>query len=183
MQYLSAASLLAGGVITTAGLIWLAIADPSRTGATRGRYAMNGLVMAGGLLLAFGLPSIHAAQADRAGWAGAAAILILFVGLVIAYVGVHGIETINAGLPRNAVPLTFVAVPCLFVGTLATAVVSWQAGAVPTALPLLLIAAIVAGGFTLVPDVPARANTLLPTLYTATFAAWGLVLLRDLRPG
>jgi hypothetical protein len=180
MQYLSAASLLVGGMLATAGLTWLGIADPEREGLASGRYAMNGLVMAGGALLAFGLPSIHAAQADQAGWVGAAAILVLFIGMVVAYLAVHGIETVNAGLPRNAIPLTYLAVPCLFVGNLVTAIVSWRADVVPTALPSMLVVAILTGTLTLVRSIPPRVNTLVPVVYTVTLTAWGFVLLRDL---
>jgi hypothetical protein len=183
MRYLSASGLLVGGVAATIGWMWLGISDPTRSGTRPGRYASNGLVITGGALIAFGLPAIHTAQADESGWVGAAAIFLLFIGMVTAYVAVHTVETVNAGLPRNAVPLTRIAVPCLFVGATTTAVVSLQAGVVPVGLPILLLVAILAGGLTLVPSIPRRLSILISAPFTSTLAAWGFVLVRDLPSG
>jgi hypothetical protein len=177
LQLLMAASLFVGGLLATIGFVWLGIVDPERTGKTTAWYGINAMVMAGGGLIAIGLPAVHAARSDEAGWTGAVGIGVLMAGMMVAYLAVQGIEMVNYGLPRKAVPLTFVALPCLAVGMTLTAFVSLRLGVVPPILPIALLVALVLGALTLLPNLSARANSFLPVLYTATFAAWGLWLL------
>jgi hypothetical protein len=181
LQLLMAGSLFVGGLLATTGFVWLGIVDPERTGRAPGWYGINAMVMAGGGLIAIGLPGVHAA--DAAGWLGAIGISVLMAGTMIAYLAVQGIEMVNHGLPRQAVPLTFVALPCLAVGMVLTALVSLRLGAVPRALPIALLVSLALGVLTLLPNLSSRANSFLPVLYTATFATWGLWLLGALPGG
>jgi hypothetical protein len=183
LRLLTSASLLVGGVLATAGWVWLGFADPGRTGEATGWYVVNTMIMVGGGLIAIGLPAIHAAQSRHAGVLGAIGIVVLVAGVMTAYLAVQGIEMINYGLPRNAIPITYVALPALAIGAVLTAVVSLQSGVVPAILPVALLIAVGLGALTLIPDLPARANTWMGTLFTATLAVWGMWLLTRLGSG
>lgn len=180
LRLLTTASLLVGGVLATAGWVWLGFADPGRTGEATGWYVINTMIIVGGGLIAIGLPAIHAAQSGDAGRLGAIGIVVLVAGVMTAYLAVQGIEMISYGLPRNAAPLTYVALPALVIGAVLTAVVSLRAGVVPVTLPVALLIALGLGALTLISEFPARANTWIPALFTATMAAWGLWLMSRL---
>ena len=179
---LMAGSLFVGGLLATIGFVWLGIVDPDRTGKAAGWYGINAMVMAGGALITIGLPGVHAG-AEAAGWLGAIGVSVLMAGMMIAYLAVQGIEMVNHGLPRQAVPVTFVALPCLAAGMALTAFVSLRLDAVPRILPIALLISLALGTLTLLPNLSSRANSFLPVLYTATFAAWGLWLLGSLTAG
>jgi hypothetical protein len=179
--WLASMALFIGGLTATAGLAWLGLADPGRTGTASGWYLINAMVMSGGGLIAVGIPAIHEVQAEHAGWVGAVGVVVLSAGMMTAYLAVQGIEMINHGLPRRAVPITFVALPCLAIGAILTAVVSLRAAVMPAALPVALLVSIAAGALTLLPNLPARINTWIPTMYTAVFAVWGWSLIDSMR--
>ncbi len=182
LQLLMAGSLFVGGLLATIGFMWLGVVDPDRTGKAPGWYGINAMVMAGGALITIGLPGVHA-WIGAGGWLSVIGIAVLMAGMMIAYLAVQGIEMVNHGLPRNAVPLTFVALPCLAVGMGLTAFVSLRSGAVPRILPIALLVSLALSTLTLLPNLSSRANSFLPVLYTATFAAWGLWLLGSLTVG
>jgi hypothetical protein len=137
---LSGISLAAGGFITTAAWIVHAILDPGRGGYAEPWWLpLNIALSFGAILMAMGLPGFHARHASKAGIPGLIGLVLLFSGMLLAYVGVQTLEAFS----RPQIPATFgfivgIAGPTFFLGIMITSVATWRAGVYPRAIAVAL---------------------------------------------
>ena len=100
--WLSGISLAAGGLLTTAAWIVHAVVDPSRSGYAEPWWLPLNLVLSfGAILMAMGLPGFHARQASKAGIPGLIGLILLFSGMLLAYVGVQTLEARHMSVARH----------------------------------------------------------------------------------
>lgn len=171
--------LLGGGLATLAWLLF-ALLDPGHANTFGNQWwVLNGLAIAGGLFMGLGLPGLYVAQAERGGWLALLAMVILFIGIVLAYVGVQSVETATApNVPASMMRLVGVAAPSAFVGGLLMALVLWRAGVFPLWTAVVLLLAILLGllaEFVPLPQLVAR--NLISVPFTAVLAALGWLLM------
>jgi hypothetical protein len=177
---LSGISLAAGGILTTAAWVFHAVVDPGRGGYTEPWWLPLNLALSwGGILMAMGLPGFHARQAARTGIAGVIGLILLFSGMLLAYVGVQTLEAFSR--PQIPVTLGFlvgIAGPTFFLGIVITSVVTWRARVFPRSIAAALgLTALLA----LVPRATALPDWLalmITASFTAVMALLGVALIR-----
>jgi hypothetical protein len=174
---LSAVSLAVGGTMAMTAFVFMAIVDPAGTGHAEAWWIPAQFsVILGGVFMALGLPGFHASQATRAGVPGLIGIVLLFAGLLLAYVGVHSAEILSQpSVPARLGSLVAIAAPSLAVGTAITAIVTWRAGVHPRVASGPLLAVVVLG---VLAQVMAMPRWLVPALFAASMAWLGLVVAR-----
>jgi hypothetical protein len=173
----SAVSLVIGGAMAATAFVFMAIVDPAGTGHAESWWipAQFGVIL-GGVFMALGLPGFHATQAVRTGVPGLIGTVLLFVGLVLAYVGVHAAEILSQpSVPARLGSLVAIAAPSLAVGAAITAIVTWRAGVHPRIASGPLVAVVVLGVWAQVIAMP---RWLVPALFAASMAWLGLVVAR-----
>jgi hypothetical protein len=176
---LSGMSLGIGGILATGAWVLHAIVDP-----TRGGYAepwwipLNLALSVGAILMALGLPGFHARQASQVGALGLIGLVMLFVGLLLAYVGVQTLEAFSRPqIPSRLGILAGIAAPIFFLGIVITSVVTWRAGIYPRAIALALAATALLGLLTRLMEMPAWLGlNIIPALFTAAMAWLGLLV-------
>lgn len=180
LLWLSGLALLLGGGLASAGWLLFAALDPGHINyAGRLWWPLNGLVIAGGVFMAMGLPGFYAAQARESGLPGLVGFVLLFVGVVLAYVGVQAIETATMPtIPAGMMDVVSVAAPSAFFGLLLTGFAIWQANVYPrwTAVALILAALLgLLAQFVPLPQWLGRSA--LSVTFTAPIAALGVILM------
>lgn len=174
--WLSGLSLLAGGLLATAGWLLFARFDPVHRAYTeRFWLPFNFMVIGGGFLMVLGLPGFYAVQARQAGILGLAGFVIFFAGILFAYVAVHSIQTLTMpNVPGGMMIIVSFAAPSLLIGGLLTALAIWRAGVYPW---WLAVALVVAGALGLLrewlPLPPWLARNLFSAVFTLVMAAIG----------
>lgn len=130
---LSGMSLMTGGLIATGAWVCHAIVDPRRGGYAEPWWLPLNLALAcGAILVALGLPGFHARQASRTGVPGLIGLVLLFSGLLLAYVGVQILEAFSRPqIPGSIGTLAGIAAPIFFFGIVITSVVTWRAAVYP----------------------------------------------------
>lgn len=184
--WLSGLALAIGGGLAT--LAWLAFAlfDPGHVRyQERWWLALNFMVIGGGLFMALGLPGFYARQAQAAGLLGLIGHLLLFAGIILAYVAVHAIETLTRpDVPARMMTIVSVAAPSLFLGGILTGITIWRAGIYPNWLGGLLIAGMLLGlltvGIVRVPEW--LGNNIASVGFTLAILLMGLMLMARSTP-
>jgi hypothetical protein len=177
---LSGFALASGGVITTAAWVFHAIVDPGRNGYTEAWWLPLNLALSwGAILMAMGLPGFHARQATRTGAPGMIGLVLLFSGMLLAYVGVQTLEAFS----RPQIPATFgfivgIAGPTFFLGIVVTSVVTWRAGVYPRPIAAALGLTAVLALLTRPMVLPGGLALILSALFTAVMAWLGFALIR-----
>jgi len=130
---LSGLSLTIGGLITTLGWVLFAFLDPTHQDYKSIKWLpLNLIVIFGGLFMALGLPGFYAYQAEKTGVWGLVGMVILFIGILVPYVGVQAVETLTIpNLPLNFMLFVAIGGPCLVIGSIITGIVTWNAGIYP----------------------------------------------------
>jgi hypothetical protein len=176
---ISGLMMIAGGSLAALGWIGFALLDP-RHGATTAStwFPLNAAVVLGGTLMAIGLPGMYLLHATPAGAIGLVALVILFLGLVGAYVGVHAIETATApDVPPRMMAFVAVAAPALFVGTVLTAAAMVVGGVYPMWQALASVVAALLGLSAQVrPTPPLLGRGVFPAAYALTMVAIGATI-------
>jgi hypothetical protein len=178
---LSGMSLAIGGLVATGAWVLHAVVDP-----TRGGYAepwwipLNLALSCGAILMALGLPGFHARQASWTGVLGLIGLVMLFVGLLLAYVGVQTLEAFSRPhIPSRIGILAGIAAPVFFLGILITSAVTWRAGIYPRAVAIALGVTAMLGLLTRLVIMPAWLGmNIIPALFTAAMAWLGIVVVR-----
>lgn len=173
--------LLLGGILATVGWLLFTLLDPGHERTDAPLWPVgNFAVIFGGIFMLMGLPAFYFVQADRAGWFGLMAFVILFVGLALPYIGVQAVETATSPtVPARMGWFVAIGGPALFVGSLLMGIVLLRGDVFPTWLGAALIVAVLLGLLTRVvpmPDWLARGG-LITALYTAVIAAAGYLLM------
>jgi hypothetical protein len=171
----SAESLVVGGTMAATAFVFMAIVDPAGTGHAEAWWipAQFGVIL-GGMFMALGLPGFHASQAARTGVPGLIGTVLLFAGLVLAYVGVHAAEILSQpSVPARLGNLVAIAAPSLAAGAAITAIVTWRAGVHARVASGPLLAVVVLG---VLAHVVAMPRWLVPALFAASMAWLGLVV-------
>jgi hypothetical protein len=157
--------------------LFMAVVDPSGTGYAEAWWIPAQFsVILGGMFMALGIPGFHATQAARTGVLGLVATVLLFAGLVLAYVGVHATEILSQpSVPERMGRLVAIAAPSLAVGAALTAIVTWRAGVHPRSASGPLLGAVGVGVLAFAVPMP---TWLVPALFTASMAWLGLAAAR-----
>ena len=177
---LSGLSLAIGGLLAFMSWILFAIFDTGHQYYQHPRwFPLNLLVIAGGLLMALGLPGFYARQASETGVWGSIGFVLLFVGLVLSNIAVHSIETVTMpNVPATMMRFVSVAAPSLFLGIIITGSVTWRAGVFPPSLGIAFILAALVELLTVIPGVPQIiSRNLASTLYPASMFWAGILLI------
>ncbi len=178
---LSGYALLAGGMLATLGWVIFSIVDPEHRHHDSGYWLpLNGLVIAGGVGMALGLPGFYALQAEASGLLGLVGFLAFFVGITIPYIAVHSIETATMpDIPARMMRFVAIGAPSLFIGALLSGIATWRAGVFPAWIGGGLVLAALLGPLTMAPFLPSwlRRN-LLSAVFTALIAASGFQMLQ-----
>jgi hypothetical protein len=177
---LSGLSLTTGGGIATAAWVFYAVVDPGRSGYAEPWWLPLNLALSwGAILMAMGLPGFHARQAARTGFAGTTGLVLLFSGMLLAYVGVQTLEAFS--MPQ--IPPTFgfivgIAGPTFFFGIVLTSLVTWRAGVYPRPIAAGLGLSALLALLTRTIALPDWLALLISALFTAVMAWLGTVLIR-----
>lgn len=174
---LSAVSLTLGGTMAAGAFLFMAVVDPAGTGYAEAWWIpAQFCVILGGMFMALGIPGFHATQAARTGVIGLVGTVLLFAGLVLAYVGVHSAEVLSQpAVPERLGRLVAIAAPSLAVGAALTAVVTWRAGVHPRSASAPLLGVVGLGALAFVVALP---TWLVPALFAASVAWLGLSVAR-----
>jgi hypothetical protein len=178
---LSGVSLTIGGTLTTGAWVLHAIVDPARGGHAEPWWIpLNLALSCGAILMALGLPGFHARQAFRTGVLGLIGLVMLFFGLLLAYVGVQTLEAFSRPqIPSSMGILAGIAAPMFFLGIVITSVTTWHGGVYPRAIALALAVTAMLGLSTRLVMMPAWLGlNLIPALFTAVMAWLGLIVAR-----
>jgi hypothetical protein len=175
----SGMSLGIGGILATGAWVLHAIVDP-----TRGGYAepwwipLNLALSCGAILMALGLPGFYARQASRAGVLGLIGLVMLFSGLLLAYVGVQTLEAFSRPqIPSRIGILAGLAAPIFFLGIVITSVATWRSGIYPRAIAIALAVTAMLGLLTRLVEMPAWLGmNIIPALFTAAMAWLGFLV-------
>jgi hypothetical protein len=173
----SGIALILGGLLATSGWMLFTIFDPTHVKTTGlGWLIFNLLIIFGGIFIAMGLPGFFLSQAGRAGFLIWPAFVILFIGIVIPYIGVHSIESATA--PDRTpfmILLVSIGAPALFIGSVLTAVVIYTTGVYPQWIAAGLIFAVLLGLIAVLVPVPAFLSRggIFPAIYTAVITIIG----------
>lgn len=173
-------ALVIGGIFATAGWIGFAILDPGHQKYGHSRwYPLNSLIIAGGVFMALGLPGFYLRQATQAGILGLIGFVLLFIGIVIPYVGVHSIETVTMpNIPSGMMRFVAVGASSAFMGILIFGIATWRAGLFPPALGIVCVASALLGLLTIIPGIPAwLGRNLASSGFTACMAWAGLIVI------
>jgi hypothetical protein len=176
--------MASGGLVVTAAWIFIAVVDPGRVGYAEPWWVPSNLALSlGALAIALGLPGLHALQAARTGVPGLVGMALLFVGMVLAYVGVQSVEALSRpDVPPRIAQLAAIAAPTFFVGAVITSIVTWRAGVVPRAVALALFVAVMLGLLTRLVAMPPWLVYAIPATYGAAMAWLGVEVARLARP-
>jgi hypothetical protein len=177
LSRLSGVSLALGGTMAAGAFLFMAVVDPTGTGHAEAWWIPAQFsVILGGMFMALGIPGFHATQAERTGVLGLVATVLLFAGLVLAYVGVHATQILSQpSVPERMGQLVAIAAPSLAVGTALTAVVTWRAGVLPRRASAPLLGVVGLGALAFAVAMPVW---LVPALFAASMAWLGLALAR-----
>jgi hypothetical protein len=176
---LSGVSLGIGGALATGAWVVHAIVDPARGGYAEPWWIPLNLALSGGaILMALGLPGFHARQASRAGALGLAGLVMLFVGMLLAYVGVQTLEAFSRPqVPPTIGVLAGIAAPTFFLGIVTTSVAMWRSRIYPRAAAIALAVTAMLGLLTRLVEMPAWLGmNIVPALFTAVMAWLGFLV-------
>jgi hypothetical protein len=176
---MSGMSLGIGGTLGTGAWVLHAIVDPARGGYAEPWWIPLNLVLScGAILMALGLPGFHARQASRAGVLGHIGLVMLFAGLLLAYVGVQTLEAFSRPqIPSTIGILAGIAAPIFFLGIVITSVATWRSGIYPRALAVALAVTAMLGLLTRLVEMPAWLGmNIIPALFTAAMAWSGFLV-------
>jgi len=176
---LSGMSLVIGGILATGAWVLHAIVDPARGGYAEPWWIPLNLSLSfGALLMALGLPGFYARQASRVGVSGLIGLIMLFAGLLLAYVGVQILEAFSRPqIPMSIGILAGIAAPVFFLGIVITSVVTWRAGIYPRAFAIALAVTAILGLLTRLIEMPAWLGmNIIPALFTAAMAWLGFII-------
>jgi hypothetical protein len=174
-------ALMLGGILATVGWLGFTVVDPGHNDTSGSLWMpLNLAIILGGVGMAMGLPGFYLGHAEQAGVLGLAAMVVLFVGIVVPYVGVHSIEAATApAIPARMMSLVAIGAPALWIGTLLTAIAMLVANVYPWWQAAGLVAAVVLGPAPrFVPMPPVLRLGLLPSAFTALVAAIGYAVTR-----
>jgi hypothetical protein len=177
---LSGMSLVIGGILATGAWVLHAIVDPARGGHAEPWWIpLNLALSCGGIFMALGLPGFHASQASRSGTLGLIGLVMLFVGLLLAYVGVQTLEAFSRPqIPSTMGILAGIAAPIFFLGIVTTSVATWRAGVYPRAIAIALAVTAMIGLLTRLVELPAWLGmNILAALFTAAMAWLGFLVI------
>lgn len=180
LYFLSGLALLIGGICTTAGWISFAILDPEHQNYSHARwFPLNVLIIAGGVFMALGLPGFYLRQSKQTGILGVIGFVLLFIGIVIPYIGVHSIETVTMpNIPSGMMRFVAVGAPSAFMGILIIGISTWKAGVYPPVLGTAFLASALVGLLTVVPGIPPwLGRNLAPSGFTASITLAGLFVI------
>jgi NADH:ubiquinone oxidoreductase subunit K len=177
---LSGVSVAAGGLLATGAWVFHAVVDPGRGGYAEPWWIpLNLALSVGAILMALGLPGVHARQASRAGVPGLIGLVLLVTGMLLAYVGVQTLEAFTRPqIPATIGTLAAIAAPTFFFGIVITSVVTWRARVYPRAIAMALGVAALVGLLTRLVAMPAWLLHLMPVVFTGAMAWLGIVLAR-----
>jgi hypothetical protein len=163
---LSGVALASGGLLATAGWVLFALFDPEHQSyQSRAWLPLNGLIIAGGVGMAMGLPGLYAIQAEASGLLGLAGFLVFFVGITIPYFAVHSIETATMpDVPASLMRWVAIGALSLLSGALLSGIATWRAGIFPAWIGAGLVVSALLGPLTLAPFLPARASAQSPVV-------------------
>jgi SAM-dependent methyltransferase len=174
---LSGLSLAMGGALATGAWVLHGVLDPARGGYAEPWWIpLNLALSCGAILMALGLPGAHARQASRAGVLGTIGLVMLFGGLLLAYVGVQILEAFSRPqVPSSIGMLAGIAAPIFFLGIVFTSVATWRAEVYPRAVAIALAATAMLGLLTRLVTMPAWLGmNIVPAFFTAAMGWWGL---------
>ena len=177
---LSGISLMIGGTLATGAWVLHAIVDPARGGYAEPWWIpLNLALSCGGILMALGLPGFHASQASRSGALGLIGLVLLFAGLLLAYVGVQTLEAFSRPqIPPTIGILAGIAAPMFFLGIVITSVATWRAGVYPRVIAVALAVTAMLGLLTRLVELPAWLGmNILAALFTAAMAWLGFLVI------
>lgn len=180
----SGMSLLIGGLIATTAWVFHAIVDPGRDGYHEPWWLpLNIALSCGAILMALGLPGFHARQASRTGVFGLIGLVLLFTGMLLAYVGVQTLEAFSRpDIPATIGIMASIAAPTFFFGIIITSAVTWLAGVYPRVTAAALGLAALFGLLTRLIEMPAWLGmNVIPALFTVVMAWLGIVLVKSER--
>ena len=179
---LSGLSLLLGGVLGTAGWLLFTVLDPNHANHSDPLWLpLNFLIIAGGVLMALGLPGFYISIFKESGLLGLIGFVLLFIGLIIPYVAVQSIETVSAPrFPEDTMILVAVGAPSIFLGSILTGLSVWRADVHPPLAGILLVIAGLLGLLTVVDTVPAWISRggVVSAVFTGVMATLGYLLMR-----
>lgn len=178
--WLSGILLAAGGLITTAAWVVHAIVDPGRGGYAEPWWLPLNLVLSlGGILMAMGLPGFHTRQASKTGISGLMGLVLLFSGMLLAYVGVQTLEAFSRPhIPATLGFIVAIAGPTFFLGIVITSVVTWRATVYPRPIAAALGMTAVLALLTRPIALPDWLVLIVSALFTAVMAWLGITLVR-----
>lgn len=176
---LSGISLVAGGLLATAGWLLFLVLDPMHRNYTSNLWLpLNFLIIGGGFFMLLGLPGFYVSQAREGGIIGLLGFIMFFAGLTFAYIAVHSVQTMTMpDIPAGMMLLVSFATPSLFIGVLLTAIAIWRAGVYESWLAVALIVSLFLGVLVRIAPIPAwLGRNVFPAVFTLTMLMAGLAL-------
>lgn len=182
---LSGISLVAGGLLATAGwLLFLPLDPVHRDYESNLWLPLNFLIIGGGFFMLLGLPGFYASQARESGMTGLLGFFFFFAGLSFAYIAVHSLQTMTMpDVPAGMRLLASFAAPSLFIGVLLTAIAIWRAGVYEPWLAVAFAVSVLLGLLTRLAPMPAwLGRNVIPAIFTLTMLLAGLSLFSQFGP-